>query len=351
MHMHLSVKNKFFWSMALAAYGLLAIENAVAQPAVAPTRAGAAPAERNLAEWLGKTHEASRRRAYSGTFVVTAGNSMSSARMWHVCDGTQQLERVETLTGARRTTIRRNDDVITFVPETRVAVLEKRESLGLFPDLLQAQATNLGDFYRLQQAPQGDRVAGHETEVFDLLPRDDLRFGYRIWTEKKTGLMVKLQTLDAERRVLEQVAFSELQLNAPVKMDQLIRQMKDRDGYTLQQTRLVPTTPQAQGWQLTAALPGFSPVSCHTVQEPQASVGGASARAGSSMQWVFSDGLASVSVFAQPFDVTRQGNEIEMSTGATHSLARRLGEHWVTVVGEVPPATLRAFAQRIERSR
>ncbi len=350
--MLLSVKNKALLPSALIAYGLFATGNVFSQGVVQAPKAVVASSERSLADWLTRTHEASRRRAYTGTFVVSAGNSMASARMWHVCDGTQQLERVETLTGARRTTLRRNDEVITFVPETRVAVLERRESLGLFPSLLQAQAANLGEFYLLQQAKELDRVAGHDTEVFDLLPRDDLRFGYRIWTEKKTGLMVKLQTLGPDGRVLEQVAFSELQLNAPVRMDQLIKQMKVRDGYTVQQTRLVPTTAQAQGWHLSAGLPGFSSVACHTLQEPSPGASStASARGASSMQWVFSDGLASVSLFVEAFDSSRLGSEVELVTGATHSHSRRQGDHWVTVVGEVPLATLRLFAQRLERLR
>ena len=49
-----------------------------------------------------------------------------------------------------------------------------------------------------------------------LKPTDRLRFGYRIWSEKRTGLVIKTQTLDPSGRVLEQTAFSELQLDAPV---------------------------------------------------------------------------------------------------------------------------------------
>lgn len=350
MQIFLPRKFMLFLYLALSALVFSAISNAYSQSFLPPSVAGAASADRSLSVWLNRTHEASRRRAYTGTFVVSAGSSMASARLWHVCDGTQQLERVETLTGARRTTLRRNDEVITFVPESRVAVLERRESLGLFPALLQAQAANLGEFYRLQQAPHNDRVAGYETDVFELVPRDELRFGYRIWTEKNTGLMVKVQTLNAERNVLEQVVFSELQMNAPVRMDQLIKQMKAREGYTLQQMLLEPTTAQAQGWQLSSSVPGFSSVACHTLGGPiPPSVGGASSSRTSPMQWIFSDGLASVSIFAEPFQPTRQGNELDMVTGATHSHSRRLGDHWVTVVGEVPQPTLRMFAHRFVR--
>ncbi len=70
--------------------------------------------ERTVGEWLLRMHEASRQRTYVGTFVVQAGGQLSSARIWHACDGEQQMERVESLTGTPRSTFRRNDQVMTF---------------------------------------------------------------------------------------------------------------------------------------------------------------------------------------------------------------------------------------------
>jgi sigma-E factor negative regulatory protein RseB len=39
------------------------------------------------------------------------------------------------------------------------------------------------------------------------------------------------------------------------------------------------------------------------------------------------------------------------ASGATHTLTRRVQDSWITAVGEVPPATLRAFALSLERRR
>jgi sigma-E factor negative regulatory protein RseB len=69
------------------------------------------------------------------------------------------------------------------------------------------------------------------------------------------------------------------------------------------------------------------------------------------MQWVFSDGLASVSLFVEPFDAQRHDQEGEAALGATHSVSRRVGEHWVTAVGEVPVSTLQRFTRVLERIR
>lgn len=316
------------------------------QPARAesPVPAAAPAGERGISDWLLRLHEASRRRAYVGTLVVSSGGNMSSSRVWHVCDGTQQMERVDALTGAPRSTFRRNDEVITFSPQTRVAVAEKREALGLFPHLLKSVDASIEQFYSAS-AQGSDRVAGFEADVVQLVPRDKLRFGYRIWSEKRTGLVLKLQTLDEQARVLEQVAFSELQLDAQVSMDKLSRMMSNTEGYKVVSPELVKTTPAAEGWRLSREVPGFHSMSC--LRRPSA--GGPDA-----MQWVFSDGLASVSLFIEPFEPRRHAQEGLQGMGATHALTQRLvargGPWWLTLVGEVPAQTLQAFAQALERA-
>lgn len=302
------------------------------------------PSGRSVTEWLTRMHEASRARAYMGTLVVTAGSNMSASRIWHICDGQQQMERVDTLTGTPKTTVRRNSEVVTFVPESKVAWVEKRESLGLFPELLRTPSNLIPGFYGVSE--QGtERVAGHLADVVHILPKDNLRFGYRIWSEQKTGLVVKMQTLADQGAVLEQVAFTELQLDAPVRMDKLKRMMDDTKGYELHRPVLRKTTPDAEGWRLREPVPGFLPMSCHTrAAEGQAAGVGP-------VQWVFSDGLASVSLFIEPFDPARHTSEKVAVMGATHSLTRRVGQHWLTAMGEVPQPTLLRFAQLLERTR
>lgn len=299
--------------------------------------------ERGLVEWLQRMHDASRRRAYIGTLVVSSGGALSSARVWHVCDGKQQIERVESLTGAPRSTFRRNDEVITFSPQSRVVVTEKRESLGLFPQLLKSPEAPIAQHYGARVQGTG-RVAGFEADILEVAPRDRLRYGYRIWSEKKTGLMLKMQTLDHQGQVLEEVAFSELQLDAPVSMDKLERMMSDTGGYRIESPVMTRTTAAAEGWRLAQEVAGFRTMGCY--RRPLAAGGDA-------LQWVFSDGLATISLFIEPYDPRRHAQEGQQSMGATHALVQRArgagSAWWLTLVGEVPPATLRALAQGIER--
>jgi len=154
------------WVAMLALWVGPMVAHGVHAQAAAPvaTAAPARTADLSIAEWLTRMHGASRRRNYIGTFVVSSGANMSSAKIWHVCDGDLQVERVESLSGEPRSTFRRNDQVITFLPHSRTAVAEKRESLGLFPELLRATDPSIGQFYSAQEAGV-ERVAGHEGTI------------------------------------------------------------------------------------------------------------------------------------------------------------------------------------------
>lgn len=301
-------------------------------------------ADINVGEWLKRLHDASRQRAFVGTFVVSAGSAFSSARIWHACDGVDQVERVVSLTGAPRSTFRRNDQVVTFYPESRVAVMEKRESLGLFPNILQTDANTIASFYRVKAIGR-DRVAGHEADVVQLNPVDVWRYGYRVWTERKSGLVVKLQTFNGDGRVMEQATFSELQLGTPVSMAGLTQMMSDTDGYQIEKTDLVKTTAAAEGWLMKTEVPGFKSMSC--LRRPDQKR--ADKSQANTIQWVFSDGLATVSIFIEDYDPQHHVQPGIWVLGATHTLKRRMAHWWLTVVGEVPPATLAAFAHGLDR--
>jgi sigma-E factor negative regulatory protein RseB len=335
--------NRWLGALALLLGGLTHV-GAFAQPAGVPV-SNAAVVATGIERWLLRLHEASRTSAYIGTFVVTAGNDMSSSRIWHVGDGQHQMERVESLTGTPRTTFRLNDEVVTFWPGKRTVVHETRDALGMFPNLLNRADASVTRLYRLHMVGQG-RVAGLEADIAELSPIDKLRYGYQIWTDQKTGMMIKLQTLDASGNVLEQAAFSELKLDAPVTMPKLKTMMNDTKGYRVVRPHLVPTTADQEGWRLSTTVPGFAPVRCYKRLD------GDDSTANETLQCVFTDGLASVSLFVEPFDASRHvynPTHDQMSIGATSLRVRQLTNWWLTAVGEVPPQTLAAFVQALER--
>ena len=340
---------KHFRLVAFILWALAAPYFVAAQSPPVPATALVAGAAdgKNLNDWLLRMHEASKNRSYIGTYVVSIGGQMQSAKIWHVCDGGQQVERVDTLTGAPRSSFRHNDKLVTFMPEQKLVRHEKREAVSTFPELVQSADNRISEFYKIKLEGV-ERIAGLDSDVAVLLPKDSLRFGYRVWTEQKKGLIVKLQTLDGDGKVLGQAAFSELQLDAPVKMDKLLQMMSKVDGYRVEQAPLVKTSASAEGWILKTPVAGFKPMSCF--KRPAATAQG-SQPAEEPLQWVFSDGLASVSLFVELFDRQRHSKESSLSMGATQTMTRQLGNYWLTAVGEVPAATLKQFASSLERKK
>ena len=332
--------------LALLAFALFATTYVASQ--VPAQRRAVATTERSIGEWLTRMHEASVNSAYVGTFVVSSSSgNLSSSRIWHVCDPSLQVERVETLTGAPRTTFRHNEQVVTFLPDRRVIRSETHDSMGLFPSLSNDPDPTVAEFY-VAHRRGAERVAGFLADIVEFTPKDKLRFGYRIWSEKKTGLVIKLQTLDTEGGVLEQAAFSELTFEEPLSAQKLAGMMTNTAGFTVEKQTLVKTTPEIEGWSLKTPVAGFHTTDCFRRPPPLAS-GGVPAE--SMVQWIFTDGLASVSLFVEKYDSSRHGQEGLMAMGATQTLTRRMGGWWLTAVGEVPPQTLLAFAQSIERKK
>jgi sigma-E factor negative regulatory protein RseB len=66
-------------------------------------------------------------------------------------------------------------------------------------------------------------------------------------------------------------------------------------------------------------------------------------------QLIFSDGLASLSVFVEPNTAPGRTAEASNEDGTTTFFVRPMGEHVVTVLGEVPLATAQQFGRSVAR--
>ena len=329
----------------------------------------AAPADRKqVRTWLMRIHEAASQRNFQGTFVVTAGGSaVSSARIAHFCEGNNQYERIDSLDGQARHVFRHNDQVQTLWPQSRVAMVEQRETMSSFPALLQSGDDKVSDLYEVRQ--QGvERVAGHDANVLSIKPKDAFRFGYRLWSDQASGLLLRSDVLNERGELLESSAFSDVTIGVKSQTDMVLGPMKKLDGYRVLRPALTPTKLEAEGWTLRSGVPGFVQVSCvkrpldAAAQDEPRSTGnsnsgnnsnsnnGASAPA-QAVQTIFSDGLTYVSVFIEPYNAERHTKPVLTVRGATHTLMRRQGDWWLTLVGDVPVPTLRAFAAGLERKK
>jgi sigma-E factor negative regulatory protein RseB len=297
--------------------------------------------------WLMRIHEAASHRNFQGTFVVSAGGSVSSSRIAHFCEGANQFERIESMDGQLRTVYRHNDVVHTLWPQSRLALVEQRNLLTSFPALLQSASDHITDFYEVR--PRGtERVAGHEASVLLLQPRDARRYGYRLWADKNSGLLLRAEVLGEHNEVLEASAFSDVTIGVRPQPESVLLPMRKLEGYRVTRPRLSPTTLEAEGWTLKPAVPGFEAVSC-VKRAPLDAAAGEGSTAPPMLQSIYADGLTYVSVFIEPFDPRQHMRAMHTSIGATQTMMRRQGDWWVTVVGDVPPATLKQFANALER--
>lgn len=299
--------------------------------------------------WMLRLQEAPMRRNFQGTFVVTAGGAVSSARIAHYQVGAHQYERIESLDGLARRVYRHNELVHTLWPQRRVALVEHRDKVSAFPALLQGSDERTAELYEVRLLGE-DRVAGRTAQVIAMTPRDDLRFAYRLWADRDTGLLLRADVLNANGERLESAAFSEVAVNVRPQAESVLSAMRKLDGYRIVKPTPVPTRLAHEGWVQHKPVPGFRKLSCIKRDLTAAGEAEAAGPAPQVLQAVFSDGVTYVSVFIEPYSAERHPRPMLTSVGATHTLMMRQGDWWFTAVGDVPGAALRAFVKGIQRT-
>ena len=321
---------------------LLAGLTAVAPPAQAAAAAGTATDDAKA--WLLRIRDAADKRNYQGTLVISAGGEVSSSRVEHYYDGQGTFERVDGLDGERRRSLRHDEQLQTLWPANRVALIEHREALRPFPALPGSGHEQIFASYEVKLDGQ-DRVAGHAARVLLLQPRDEARFAQRLWADTDSGLLLRSEVLDAQGRVLESASFTEVRIGVRPQADAIAKAMKQLDGYRVLRPQTLATSLDAEGWKLAVPIGGFKLVHCMR----RVFDGGGERAGGPVLQALYSDGLTHVSVFVEPYRAQAH-KPVEAAMGATHTLTQRRGEGWwMTVMGDVPIATLRRFANALER--
>jgi sigma-E factor negative regulatory protein RseB len=301
--------------------------------------------------WLRRVNEASQRLNFSGTFGVHSGQTKSSARIIHISQGGQQYEYIESLDGPHKQIYRHNQRVHTFWPEHKTVQMEDRQGWSAFPALLHTFDGHLSDHYVLQAMGE-ERLAGLDAQMSLLLAKDSHRYSHRLWTEKKRGLLLRVDVLNERQEVLESSAFSELRWEVPMSAETLLSGMNKSQGYRQIKPEFLAINPQAQGWQLPREWMGFYQVRCflRTLEDAFAHQ-----KQGKSthkvLQAIYSDGLTYMSIFVEPLasGTLLADSPSHSQIGATQTWTTRQRDWQVTVVGEVPVATLRAIASALQR--
>ena len=77
----------------------------------------------------------------------------------------------------------------------------------------------LREFYQLRLSGES-RVANKSTQILQMLPQDNHRYGHVFWLDQDSGLLLKSDLIDEQGNVIEQMMYSDIQLltEAPQKI-------------------------------------------------------------------------------------------------------------------------------------
>ncbi len=312
--------------------------------------AGAALAE-EPGKWLERMNQALTTRNYDGTFSHWQGGKVEMLRIIHRVHNGAVSERLVSLDGSGREFIRTGSNLACYLPDKRTVLVESRPAeeslLSGFPTINDQTAS----FYDLREVAQ-TRLLGRDTHFITVMPKDEYRYGYRLWIDDKTAMPLKTQLCDARGHVIEQVVFASLTLSSHIP-DAAFKPEVSTDGFQWLRSDTAPVkdpagkeaTADPVVWDALRLPPGFK----MTVRKAQTMPGSNSPVD----HLVFTDGLASVSVFVETTtqSTPSAGDEpIDESArvGSSSAFSTVVDGHKITAVGEVPPATVRFIANSVQ---
>lgn len=295
--------------------------------------------------WLARMTQAAQQLNYDGVFVYRNGSHMESMRIIHRADAGGERSRLIALTGAKREVLRDSAQVVCILPDDNSVVVAKARPPSPFYAAILTATEGFSKHYQLSVSG-GDRVAGRQTEVLMLMPRDQFRYGYNLWVDRETGLLLKSDLIGRDEVPIEQFLYTSISLPDDIA-DELLA-----PGITGQKLKWhisdphaslddVESTDSSVAWTVDWLPDGFMMANGTESSTADGRV--------LVVQMVYTDGLASLSVFVERLmeDEPLKGLS---AMGAMNAYGRIIDGHQVTVVGEVPANTVEAVAQSIRRN-
>jgi sigma-E factor negative regulatory protein RseB len=284
--------------------------------------------------WLKRMQDATRNLSYSGTFVYQHGGRSEASRITRLAP--VDTERLEVLDGVPRELVRTRYTVRCYLPDSHVVKVEHRATARSFPALLPERLNALAQHYDISV---GDlqRIGGFECQAVLLKPKDNLRYGYRLYADTASGMLMRAVTVDPDGRPVEQFTFTQLDIGH-VTPDMVKARHAAAAGWRIEDAFASPA--KLAGWSVNPDLPGFQKIVELTRRMGESKPVG---------QLVYSDGLAAVSVFIEPLASRREPMRTGLaSLGAIHIYTREVANHMVTVVGEAPAASVQRIANAVQ---
>lgn len=301
----------------------------------------------SAAQWLTGMAKAFRELNYEGQFIYEHSQGFNSIGISHSVTEGQERERLVFLDGPKREVVRDGNKVICINPDNEVIRFERGDSPLPFGRILSNNPDKLRKNYSLEVAGKS-RVADREAIVVIVKPKDKYRYGYRIWLDKKSSLLLKLVLLNQKGEMLERLQFTSLEvgheipeaklvssITGGVKSEKVIVSKKYSNGKSNQPSN-------SKNWYANWVPPGFelfrrnqqhSPVTKKNVES-----------------LMYSDGLAGFSVFVEekPTNAVSVIKREGAVTAYVKVLPYEQNEFLVTIVGEVPLIAAERIAKSIK---
>jgi sigma-E factor negative regulatory protein RseB len=290
--------------------------------------------------WLRKINDATQKLSYSGTFVYQNSSRTETSRITRFVDAGGDIEKLEIMDGVPREIVRTRDTVKCYLPDSRVVKVDRRTERS-FPALLPERIGALARHYDISLG-ETRRIAGFDCREVILSPRDQLRYGHRLYADSASGMLLRAVTFEAgSGEQVEQFVFTQLSIGHVTR--DMVRPRHAVRAWRIEDAAAAPANLAGAGWGLRAELPGFEKVT-----ELKRRLG-ESRPVG---QMVYSDGLAAVSVFIEPLEGRREAVRTGLANvGAIHIYTREVANHMVTVVGEAPAVSVQRIADAVEFRR
>lgn len=285
--------------------------------------------------WLMTINEAARTSNYHGVVIYKDGEKLETMRITHRFNNGEERERMLSMTGEPREIVRDNNRVSVILPAARTVTVESEAPNGLFPIMSQDTVMALTNHYNFRSLGVA-RVAGRTCRGMHITPVDAYRYGYEICADEERRVPLRVSLIDNRGRILEQMMFTEVTFPATIP-DSAFKPQFDTRGFTQVAEQARPSTQPATAWVMQKLPPGFRLKMRDVRQLPGAP--------GMVEHLLLSDGLSMVSVYSVVSQAPAPELQGHSSAGGVNAYGRVVGPFHVTVVGEVPEATVEMIGE------
>jgi sigma-E factor negative regulatory protein RseB len=290
-------------------------------------------------DWLERMSAAMSQMSYQGTFVYVQGDNVETMRITHVADEQGTRERLVSVTGPQREILRDSNGVRLVRGDEQSVLEDPAFGRSFFPEIPLDRLDVADSPYVLHMGP-GERIAGHQGRKLKILPRDEFRYGYSLWLEENSALLLKWELLGEKNRSLAKLMFTDLRLGSEVNRSELNSPNPLKDF-----NKVESGLPSDQGlaqsrprWKPAFLPPGFH-LTAHRYQGRQ--------QQHIFEHLVYSDGIVAVSVYVETTAKDERQETGLRRLGTTHAFTRQSEDVLITVVGDVPAVTVKTIANAV----